>query len=222
MVSAAIARDDAHEILLTNPKGGTMPVLHKYKDKDEHYVLTSIKGSIVTFQLTREGYLKLQGAGIAVGQRFGRFLLLDLYRSADAYTRGTVVEVRGVQGKLDFSRDPEPETMFPSCAECSSHSDLHLVEIRDQRHYASILCTDCRTKRSGLIQVSIPLPLVTKALLNKFLAIRSVDETDKSVSDYRDLLYQEFAKKWEALAASKKPKPIQLRLGDDKKPDRLI
>jgi hypothetical protein len=52
-----------------------MPVLHKYKDRNEHYVLTSIKGNIITFQLTNEGQHKLLGAGIIAGKTFERGLL---------------------------------------------------------------------------------------------------------------------------------------------------
>jgi hypothetical protein len=32
-----------------------MPVLRRYVDKDGSYVLTGIKGNIVTFQLTKNG-----------------------------------------------------------------------------------------------------------------------------------------------------------------------
>jgi hypothetical protein len=53
-----------------------MPVLHKYKTRDGYYILTSIKGNVVAFQLTSEGYRKLANAGILPGQRFERFLLL--------------------------------------------------------------------------------------------------------------------------------------------------
>src|SRR4030067_1591680 len=131
-----------------------MPVLHKYKEKDEHYILTSIKGNIVTFQLTAEGQKKLLSAGILPGKTFVRSLLLDLYRSGDAYTHGTgpgkgMVKVDPRQMELDFSHDPEPESMFPSCAGCSSMGDLHLVEeIKGEEHRAIILCADCRSSKS--------------------------------------------------------------------------
>ena len=58
-----------------------MPVLHKYKEKDEHYILTSIKGNIVTFQLTAEGQKKLLSAGILPGETNVRRPLLDFFRS---------------------------------------------------------------------------------------------------------------------------------------------
>jgi hypothetical protein len=65
-----------------------MPVLNKYKGKEKYYVLTSISGKIVTFQLTNEGHLKLLEAGINNEERFGRALLFDLYRTGDAFTHG--------------------------------------------------------------------------------------------------------------------------------------
>jgi hypothetical protein len=42
-----------------------MPVLHRYKERHEHYVLTSINGAIITFQLTKEGEKKLRSALLA-------------------------------------------------------------------------------------------------------------------------------------------------------------
>ena len=41
-----------------------MPVLHKYRDKDGYYVLTSINKSMVTFQLTPKGQERLLSSGI--------------------------------------------------------------------------------------------------------------------------------------------------------------
>jgi hypothetical protein len=36
-----------------------MPRLHKYRDRNACYVLTAIRGAVVTFQLTAEGAKKL-------------------------------------------------------------------------------------------------------------------------------------------------------------------
>ena len=66
-----------------------MPVLHEYTDKAGYYVLTSIRGSIVTYQLTTAGQEKLVGAGIETHKTFERALLLDLIRSGDAFTGGS-------------------------------------------------------------------------------------------------------------------------------------
>ena len=36
-----------------------MPRLHKYRDRDASFVLTAIRGAVVTFQLTTDGEKKL-------------------------------------------------------------------------------------------------------------------------------------------------------------------
>ena len=41
-----------------------MPRLHKYRNRDGSYVLTCIRGAVVTFQLTLDGERKLAAAGI--------------------------------------------------------------------------------------------------------------------------------------------------------------
>ena len=208
-----------------------MPVLHKYKDKDERYVLTSIKGNIVTFQLTVEGQKKLLSAGIIAGRTFERGLLLDLYRSGDAYTHGTgpgkeMIEVDLRQMELDFSHDPEPESMFPSCGNCSSVGDLHLVEeVKGKDHHAVILCAECRIRKSVTIDTSIPLPFVTRGILNRLLEMKNIGKIDSSVSAYKELLDKEFQGKWDALAKIKKSgKGKQKSLFDktDEKQKKLI
>jgi len=101
-----------------------MPVLHKYKDREKYYVLTSISGKIVTFQLTNEGHLKLLESGIKNEERFGRALLFDLYRTGEAFTHGAGPgKIEGTDKRqlaLDFADDPEPESIFPSCSVCNS------------------------------------------------------------------------------------------------------
>ena len=65
-----------------------MPRLHKYVSRDAHYVLTSIDGQVNTYQLTPAGEGKLAAAGIVAGEHFERAILLDLYRTGDAFSRG--------------------------------------------------------------------------------------------------------------------------------------
>jgi hypothetical protein len=104
-----------------------MPVLHKYKDREKYYVLTSISGKIVTFQLTAEGHEKLLKSGIKNEERFGRALVFDLYRTGDAFTHGTGPgKIEGADKRqlvFDFPDDPEPESIFPSCSVCNSIND---------------------------------------------------------------------------------------------------
>jgi hypothetical protein len=117
-----------------------MPVLHRYRDKPGYYVLTSINKTIVTFQLTPNGEEKLLSEGIRDEQKFGRGLLLDLYRSGDAYTQGTgpgkeIEKIDSRQLKLfESADDPDPESLFPTCDNCSSLIGLHLVEVKDKDH----------------------------------------------------------------------------------------
>src|SRR4030042_35055 len=102
-----------------------MPVLHKYRDKEGYYVLTSIHQTMVTFQLTVKGEERLLSSGIRDKETFNRGLLLDLYRSGDAYTHGTgsdeeISRADSRQLQFDFRNDPDPESLFPTCAHCSS------------------------------------------------------------------------------------------------------
>src|SRR4051794_15318966 len=120
-----------------------MPKLHQYKSRDNCYVLTSIKGAVITFQLTMQGERKLRDAGVARDQNFPRALLLDLCRSGDAFTGGSGVSEPINESinqlELDFAQDPDPETLFPSCDDCASLDDLHLSLVREQGALAAKL-----------------------------------------------------------------------------------
>jgi hypothetical protein len=198
-----------------------MPILHKYQDGQAYYVRTKVRGAIITFQLTTEGVERLRSAGVAPGERFNRWLLLDLYRSGFAYTGGTgVTEAefadKAPQGELDFSHDPEPEALFPVCSGCASLDDLHLVEMQVDQPYATILCAACRKQKADSIDASLPLPLVTRGILARFLEMKVIKTVDSAVSSYKALLDTEFSQKWEALA---RKKPLQEPLlGKDRGP----
>lgn len=194
-----------------------MPILHKYRDGKAYYVRTKVKGVIITFQLTAEGVEQLRSAGVRLGEKFSRWLLLDLYSSGQAFTgKSSTTEeefaAKMPQGELDFSHDTEPETLFPACSACASLDDLHLVEIRVDEPHASILCARCRQERLGYIDASIPLPLVTKGILNRFLQIENIQKIDPSVDSYKSLLNTEFSRRWEALV---RKKPVQESLLDE-------
>lgn len=184
-----------------------MPVLHKYKDKEKYYVLTSISGNIVTFQLTDVGHQKLLKSGIENEDRFGRALLFDLYSTGDAFTHGAepgkIEAVDKRQLIFDFPDDPEPESIFPSCSICFSIDDLHLVEVNENEHFASIYCNECRKTRSAAINTSMPLPLINRGLLRRILEINNIQKTDDSVNGYMKMLEAEFTSKWEEIAKTK-------------------
>jgi hypothetical protein len=148
-----------------------MPVLRKYTDRDGYYVLTSINKNIVTFQLAPKGQERLLSSGIRDKETFNRGFLLDLYRSGDAYTHVTgpgeeLIKTPPRQLVIEFKNDPDPESLFPTCAGCSSPVGLHLVEIKDKEHLATILCVGCRLLKSKAIDTSIPLQLVSRSVLN--------------------------------------------------------
>jgi len=185
-----------------------MPILHKYQDKSGWFVRTAIQNAIITFQLTATGAKRLLEAGVKDGSRFRRAILFGLYRTGDAYTHGTgpgVIEPykRG-QLEIDFSNDPEPETIFPRCSSCGSLSDLHFVEIaKEKRHYAGLYCSECRKKSGELIDTSIPLPVVTRGVLAKVLELKGISELDESATTFRKSLDKAFNEKWDRLTARK-------------------
>jgi len=180
-----------------------------------YYVFTEIKGKIIAFQLTTDGEQRLKSAGIFPGKTFGRALLLDLYRSGDAFTYGRGLDqiekdLEPHQLEFDFAKDPEPESLFPLCAVCSSPDDLHLVEIKGNNHYASLLCADCRKNQRGFIDTSVPLSLVTRAILKQLLDMKHIEKKDSAVSNYQSLLEAEFKSRWDALKKRKKTKQEKL------------
>jgi len=188
-----------------------MPILNQYQDKSGWFVRTTIQNAIITFQLTAAGAKRLLEAGIKDGARFRRAVLFNLYRSGDAYTHGTgpgVIEpYKKGQIELDFSNDPEPETIFPRCSSCGSLSDLHFVEIaKEKRHYAGLYCSECRKKSGDLIDTSIPLPVVTRGVLAKVLELKGISELDKSAAAFKESLDSAFNEKWDELLKKKMQK----------------
>lgn len=188
-----------------------MPVLHKYAQKTGYYVLTSINKKMVTFQLTPRGEERLLSSGIRDKNTFHRGLLLDLYRCGEAYTYGTgpgeeISRIDPRQIVIEFPTDPDPESLFPTCSGCSSPWGLHLVEVRDKEHLATILCIDCRLLKARVIDTSIPIQLVNRSVLNHILEIKRVGKIDPSVSAFKELLEMQFQAKWDEIAKTKSKK----------------
>src|SRR5712671_6033424 len=137
-----------------------MPRLHKYRERNACYVLTAIRGAVITYQLTPDGERKLAAAGITAGQQFHRALLLDLYRTGDAFTRGSGVDDPALaaagQLEMDFANDPDPETAFPACDVCKSVNDLHLTLTgRAEDLIAQLQCAVCRALPAARPDTSI-------------------------------------------------------------------
>lgn len=178
-----------------------MPVLHRYKYSDNHFILTNMNGAVVTFQLTNVGEQRLIDAGIEPGEQFGRALLLDLCRSGEAFTNGAASEedLSGwTQTELDFVNDPEPETLLPTCAECLSPYDLYLVSIvAPNRKYISVRCESCRDKDVATIGICVPTPLVSRSMLNRLITLSGIVVLDSAGTRFKHLLESEFVQKWD-------------------------
>jgi hypothetical protein len=181
-----------------------MPTLHQYRNRNACYVLTSIHGTVVTFQLTAEGERKLLAADVTPGSKFPRALLLDLYRAGDAFTGGTGVgepiQQPLNQLELDFPQDLDPETAFPGCEDCGSVDDLHLSLVREQGALAAKLqCPHCRDVTSHTLDTCIPLRLITLSLFGRLFEIKSVTKKYEGVNRFDNLLRSEFESNWEEL-----------------------
>ncbi len=200
-----------------------MPRLHKYRDKNACYVLTAIRGAVITYQLTPEGEKRLTDAGIACGQKFERAFLLDLYRSGDAFTRGTGVDDPALASQLemDFPNDPHPETAFPACDVCRSVNDLHLTLTgKPTALVAQIQCAECSVLPNAARPESIiPLGLLSRPILSRLFQIRPVARKSPGVNQFEELLRAEFESKWEALR--KQRRPLQESLFDTNVPGGL-
>jgi hypothetical protein len=181
-----------------------MPRLHKYRERNACYVLTAIGGSVITYQLTPDGERKLTAAGIAPGAQFQRALLLDLYRTGDAFTRGSGIDDPSLaaagQLEMDFANDPDPETAFPACDVCRSVNDLHLTLTGSAIDLvAQLQCAACRAVPATRPDTSIPVALLSRPILSRLFQMKPVTGKGKNVSQFEELLRAEFESKWEAL-----------------------
>jgi len=181
-----------------------MPRLRKYRDRNASYVLTAIRGAVVTFQLTADGEKKLATARIGPGEQFPRALLLDLYRTGDAFTGGIgtaslALDSAG-QLEMDFANDPDPETAFPACDVCRSVNDLYLtIAGNPDDLVAQLQCATCRALPTARPDTSIPLGLLSRPVLSRLFQIKSVAAKGPNVRQFEELLRTEFESKWEAL-----------------------
>jgi hypothetical protein len=185
-----------------------MPILHQYHDKSGWYVRTVIDKAIITFQLTSAGARRLLEAGGKNGRRFRRATLFELFRSGDAFTHGTGPGVIEAQEKgqieLDFTNDPEPESIFPRCSLCGSLADLHLVELcQEIAGSAAIYCPQCRKRNAMRIDTSMPIRFVNRGVLEKFLEYKGIVLLDASVTAFSESLAKAFKEKWDKFAETK-------------------
>jgi hypothetical protein len=181
-----------------------MPRLHQYRDRNACYVLTAIRGAVVTFQLTAEGEKKLAAARIGPGEQFPRALLLDLYRTGDAFTGGNTAATLALdsagQLEMDFANDPDPETAFPACDVCRSVNDLYLtIAGNPDDLVAQLQCATCRNLPTAHPDSCIPLGLLSRPVLSRLFQVKTVGAKSSGVKQFEELLRAEFESKWEAL-----------------------
>jgi hypothetical protein len=191
----------------------SMPRLHKYVNRDAHYVLTSINDSVVTYQLTPNGERRLAVAGIEAGQNFERALLLDLYRTGDAYAQGHEFPeaVLANQLVMDFAGDPHPESAFPVCDACRRPTDLHLTLTGTAADFsARLLCGVCRATPGGHADTSIPVSLLSRTLLGSLYASKPVTTKAENVLRHERLLDAAFTQRWEAVRSQRTIAQAQL------------
>ena len=181
-----------------------MPRLHKYRDRNDCYVLTAIRGAVVTFQLTADGEKKLAAARIGPNEQVPRALRLDLYRTGDAFTGGSAAASLALdsagQLEMDFANDPDPETAFPACDVCGGVNDLYLtIRGKPEDLIAQLQCAACRNLPGAPSDSCIPLGLLSRPVLYRLFQVKTVAARSSGVKQFEELLRSEFESKWEAL-----------------------
>lgn len=203
-----------------------MPILRKKKDGGGYYVLTSIAGKVITFQLSEGGQQRLLGASLVDGDRFARAILFDLYRSGDAFTHGSGIthQIKDErQLPLDFTDDTTPESVFPSCSKCAAGHGLHLVTAPDDKlHDAYILCESCRKTRAFKSEVSIPLAIVSLPIIAQLHRMGQIGRPDAQVAHYAENLKMDVQKRWDELRKRKTRRQKALFVENDASQKRLI
>ncbi len=138
-----------------------MPVLHKHPGRNEYYVVTSNNGTVATFKLTGKGMKRLRSVGLADGENFDTSILLDLYRSGDAFTHGRVTaEAKGKspQMKFDFLNESSAGKRLTllQCLRARGRSAPGGAEVRDTD--AHPLVPTMQEKKTGADRHQHPAP----------------------------------------------------------------
>ncbi len=185
-----------------------MPVLHKYRSKEGHYILAGVQGRIVTYRLSTAGALRLQDNNITDGAKFSWAVLLELIRQGDAYTSASGADDEDLSGWTQLGllfniQENEPSTAdaVPLCA-CGSMEGLHIAELADSKT-ATLLCDVCRKTRRDRIDASVPIYLINTPADLDTLLVRNDLTPDGSAINYRNLLNASLAAKWDSRVRSK-------------------
>mgnify|MGYP000946242290 CR=1 FL=1 len=184
-----------------------MPVLKSYKNADGHYILASVRGSLITFQLTTRGYDRLSEIGIKDGARFHLGLLADLTREGDAYTGGrgnTYHEAEQFEFTFDTAESKESEAMFPACKVTGRFDDLHLVAFKAEEQLgAQLLAPEAVSSLNGSIQLSMPITLLNLAAIDWLESSGHLPEASEVSQALRDWFRKEASAEWDRLRKSR-------------------
>lgn len=184
-----------------------MPVLKSYKNAEGHYILASVRGSIITFQLTKRGYERLLEIGIKEGIRFHLGLLADLTRAGDAYTGGrgaTYHEAEQFEFTFDTIESKESEALFPACMVTGRFDDLHLVAFKDgEQLEAQLLTLDAISSHEGSIQLSVPITILNPSALDWLQHSGRVPQGCDAIQVLNDWFRKEASAEWERIKKSR-------------------
>jgi hypothetical protein len=184
-----------------------MPILKSYKNAEGHYILASVRGSVITFQLTGHGYDRLSEIGIKDGSRFHLGLLADLTRDGHAYTGGRGVayhEAEQFEFTFDTTESKESEDLFPACKVTGRFDDLHLVTFKDgEQLSAQLLAPEAISSLTESIHLSVPITILNQGALDWLENSGHVSQGSEVVQVLKDWFRKEASAEWERLRKSR-------------------
>lgn len=201
-----------------------MPILHSYSSHSGYYIKSSIRGSIITYQLTPAGASRLSQAGMVDGEKFSRSLLIDLIRGHEAYTHGSGVDTSEVdqerQASFDFEGEEATEDLFPKCIEDRSSQDLHLIVLGSgESPEVKLLCATCRESIVSGMQINIPLAILDLQTLNNLETLKKIPPKNKVIDSLYKWFSVDMSTAWEKLYKQKGVRQESLSLDN---PDSLF
>lgn len=189
-----------------------MPVLKSYANSSGHYIHASVRGSVVTFQLTERGFARLSAVGVGLGERFNLTLLADLTREGDAFTRRRSPGYHEAeQFELDFKESTESEVLFPACSVTGRFDDLNLVvlsvagELRVQ-----LLVSEERDRVAGTVHLSVPLAILSPTVLDQLESTEHLPLGCPVVQELRQWFRQDASAEWDRLKRSRNIRQVAL------------
>lgn len=184
-----------------------MPVLKSYASASGYYILASVRGAVITFQLNDNGFKRLADVGVGVGDRFGLKLLADLTRQGDAFTRRsgtTYYEAEQFEFTFDTTESKESEELFPACALTGQFADLHLVTHRAGDDITAVLLApEGMARFDEKIQLSIPLSILTLPTIDALEDSGHLPHDSPAIESLKQWFRKEASAEWERLRKSR-------------------